>query len=234
MPQWNKPLVPKEKKEAGTYSSAEDSISTKQMEAQAGIKQPKPLTDAEKKAQKQAQNEKDVTSAVSAALKPEESQLQALPQEYQQAMAGFNAPGSTTSQTPSTGNAAMDQAIAATNLAASAGQTGVQNALGKEGAAGQALEANIPHGDVLSSMLTAQKNALLYGTTPTYGVSKTAWSGGLKNIYNYIEGMGSGNAAAPAAGSPGGGPTVPTPVTQGASNPNAIPGSSGASSGYAG
>ena len=122
---------------------------------------------------------------IAQALSPYEDVLNALPSEYQSAMAGIN---KGISMESSTGNSELDAAIKGVNQATLSGESGIDTALKGLGAAGSTLEKDLPYSDVLSTLLTEKKNQLQYGTVPTYTVDTSHWSDPLKDIYKYIQG----------------------------------------------
>lgn len=170
------------------------------------------------------QNTETMPQEITQALSPYEDVLNALPGEYQSAMAGVNAGMQSES---STGNAGLDAAIKGVNQSVMAGEGGVETALKGLGKAGATLEKDLPYSDVLSTLLTEKKNELQYGTIPTYTVSTSHWSDPLKDIYKYIEGKAAGTSG--AGGTTPGAPALPSiqAAAGGTTGSGSVPGSGG-------
>lgn len=204
--------------------------------AEGGTKEPGFGADESKAAYKKIQDlikptpetpQAQFTDALNAFFKPYTDEMKSLPGQYQDVLTQLGKQGAGDigpSPVPSyTGpNAAainqsaqgLSSAENAYTAALTAGSKGVQDAAAGLAPSVANMTAGMPYADVLSTILTSQKNQLLYGKPSNpMGVNIGAWPEALQNVYSYLHGTASGTA--PLTG--GGTDTIPTGLGGGTS-----------------
>ena len=106
------------------------------------------------------------------------------------------------------------------------GQKPIEKAIGQIAPSEATLAQDLPYSDVLQTLLTEQKNRLLYGTIPTYTVNTKGWSDSLKDIYEYISGTKAGTTPSPTTGADQL-PSITSAIKGDNQNTGTIPGTGG-------